>query len=478
MANKPTIYQRVRNYFVSTMGGPGSRNGADNNKPVDVKVPAEPPGDPTKNLRKYISPVQLARIVTDVAFLNEAISQLENAWYPQPVKMQQLFLTTVRNGHVSACMERRINLTKLKDFRLVDAAGTENPKAKKMLETAWFRNLLRYALEAKAYGYSLITLGSIVNDAFPDLSIIRRFNISPDRLNVTQFIYSISGANYLEEPYKDWHIWVPSPTDVGVSRCGYGYLHKVALYEIFCRNTLSQNSTAAELFGMPMRVGKTNKTDEVERATMEQSMANMGSAGYILMDLLDEMELLESKSLGQGYKIYGDLETRCEKKISKIILGHADAMDSTPGKLGAGEGGEDDSPAGAALKDTATNDMLDIVSLMNDVVLPKLINLGFTIFEGLVYEYSNNDELAEQRSKEDAANLVTSQIAVAVKQAGGDMDWDWYNERTGMKVSQTAPPPPPVIHAAPVSPDPAEDKPGTKQLPERVKNKLEKFYGK
>jgi len=476
MSNKPSIYQRIRNYLVPTMGGPGSRNGADNNKPVDVRVPAEPPGDPTKNLRKYISPVQLARIVTDVSTLNAGIDSAENAWYPQRVKLQQLFLTTIRNGHVSACMDRRLKLTALKDFIVRDPSGKENKEAKKALQAGWFRDFIRYALEAKAYGYSLVTLGDLVNNGFPDLTIIRRFNISPDRLNVTQFIYSISGANFLEEPYKDWHVWIPTPTDVGVSRCGYGYLYKVALYEIFCRNTLSQNSTAAELFGMPIRVGKTSKTDEGERATYEQALANMGSAGYILMDLVDELELVESKSLGTGYKIFESIETRCEKKISKIILGHADALDSTPGKLGGDQGGEE-SPAGAALRDTATVDMLDFADLCTNVLFPKLVNLGLTMFEGQIFEYPNNDELAEQRSKEDAANLATSQIAVAVKQAGGDMDWDWFNKRTGMKISATPPAAPtPIIH--PPAPKPDEDKPDKKEMPERVKNKLKKLYAR
>jgi hypothetical protein len=472
---KQNIFQRARNYLVPTMGGPG----VDGNKPpINVNVPAETPGDVTKNLRKYVSPVQLARIVTDVAFLNAAINLAENAWYPQRVKLQQLFLTTIRNGHVSACMDRRMNLTKLKDYRMVDAEGNENKEATKVIKSKWFRDLLRYALEAKPFGYSLITLGNLVADKFPDLSIIRRFNISPDRLNVTQFVYSISGAQFMEEPYKDWHIWVPTPTDVGISPCGYGYLYKVALYEIFCRNTLSQNSTAAELFGMPIRKGKTAKTDEVERATYEQALANMGSAGYILMDLTDELDLVESKGLGQGYKIYESLETRCEKKISKIILGHADALDSTAGKLGGEQGGEE-SPAAQAMRDTATNDMADIVDLCNDTVFPKLINLGMTIFEGLTFEFGNNDELADQRNKEDDANQKTATIFQAIKQAGGDPDWKYFTDRTGIPVEATPPPPPPPMFHAGLPGVKPEAKPGSgKELDDKVKNKLEKLYGK
>lgn len=461
--------KKVRNYL-PTMGGPGKV--PPTNTPPAVDVPPEK-GDPTKNLRKYVSPVQLARIVTDVKSLNESITEAENAWYPQRIRLQQQFLTTIRNGHVSACMDRRINLTKLKDFRLVDEAGEEDEVATKVLKSAWFRSLMHFSLEAKAFGYSLITLGNLEDSKFPNLSIIRRFNISPDRLNVTQYIYSISGAKFMEPPYVDWHIWVPTPTDVGVSLCGYGYLYKVALYEIFCRNTLSQNSTAAELYGMPIRVGSTAKTEEAERAEYENALANMGAAGYILKDLSDELELVESKAMGTGYKIYESLETRCEKKISKIILGHADALDSTPGKLGSGQDGEDSSPVGAALRDTATNDMTDFVFLMNDVILPKLINLGFSEFIGRTFEFSNNDELVEQRVKEDTANQVTAEIYQLIKQAGGDPDWKYFTDRTGIPVEPTPPPAPTVIHQAP-----AIAKSGEKPLEDKVKNKLARLYGR
>lgn len=451
-----------------------SRNGAADNRPPAVEIPAEPSGDPTKNLRKYVSPVQLPRIVTDVSFLNEAIDGAENAWYPQRIKLQQLFLTTIRNGHVSACMDRRLKLTALKDFQILDDSGKEDEDCKKALQSGWFRDFQRYAIEAKGFGYSLVTLGDLINNGFPDLTIIRRFNISPDRLNVTQFVYSISGAKFLEAPYKDWHVWVPTPTDVGISRVGYGYLYKVALYEIFCRNTLSQNSTAAELFGMPIRVGKTSKTDETERAAYEQALANMGSAGYILMDLVDELEMVESKSLGTGYKIYESIESRCEKKISKIILGHADALDSTPGKLGGSQDGEDQSPAGAALRDTATVDMTDFADLCTNVLFPKLANLGLTIFERKKFVYPNNDELAEQRKKEDDANTLTATIFKTIKDAGGVPDWKYFSERTGIPVEKAPDPvPAPIVHPGLLPP-----KPGALPLPEKVKNKLEKLYGK
>jgi phage gp29-like protein len=244
----------------------------------------------------------------------------------------------------------------------------------------------------------------------------------------------------MEEPFCDWHVWVPTNSDTGASDCGYGLLYNVAQYEILGRNLLGNNSDAAELYGMPVRVGKTQKTSEAERGELFRALLDMGSSGAILLDAMDDLELLESKGNGQGFKIYADLEHRLESKISKLILGHADALDSTPGKLGATQGEE--SPAQAALTDKQTADGAFLQDVINGTLIPKLINLGFNISEGQKFTFSNNQELTEKRKKEDANNLQTATLAYTMKQAGLEMDPAYFQQRTGIPTKHSPLPSP------------------------------------
>lgn len=420
------------------------------NKPVGKEV--------VRDLRNYISKVQLQRLRHDVQMWRDAISEAEQAYYPHRIKMQRMFIDTILNGHTLACINRRKDLTTLREFCFKNAVNEENEDIKKQLNKPWFNKIIEYILEAKFFGYTLIEMGDLVADDFPNLSIIRRFNISPDRLNVTSMIYSLSGINFLEEPYCDFHIWVPTSTDVGVSPVGYGLLYNVAVYEIICRNLLGNNADAAEIYGMPQRKGRTQKTEEAERAEFAQSLQNMGSAGWILLDAQDEVDLIESKGNGQGFKIYPDLEKRLEAKISKIVLGHSDALDSTPGKLGAGQGG-DESPAAQALRDKQTSDGSFVEDIINGVVIPKLINLGFNIDTDYPFTFDNNQEVVELRKNEDKNNQVTAEIAYTMKQAGLKMDAKYFTERTGIPATEdvVVPPSPPVFN-------------------KRVKNKLKALY--
>ena len=296
----------------------------------------------------------------------------------------------------------------------------------------------------------------MVDSKFPNIQPIRRWNVSPDRLNVAQFIYSLSGVNFLDEPYADWHLWVTTPGQLGVSQVGYGLLYNVALYEIMCRNLIGNNADASEMYGMPIRVGTTTKTEEEERSTFEQALANMGSAGYIVKDQLDTIELVESSIAGQGFKIYGDFEKRLESKISKLILGHADAMDSVPGKLGGGQG--EISPAQQALDDIMQIDSMFVEEFVNNNLFPKLRNLGFDIPEGMKFRFANNVEKQLQRVNEDKNNLATANLALTMKNAGLEMDAQYFEERTGIPTQKVA-----VMPSIPFN---------------RIQNKLNKLYDK
>lgn len=411
----------IKNYFFPIAeNGPVVQGGNDWRTIKEVK----------KNLSGYITPVQLQRIRHDVQLWREAVQEAEQAWYPHRVRMQRMFLDTKLHAHVKACAARRKNLTMLKDFKLCNDSGIENEELTKLIKKKWFFDFLNYTLDAKFFGYTLVSLGDVVGDEYPELSIIRRHNISPDRLNVTSYVYSISGAQFLDEPYKDWHIWIPTETEIGISKVGYGLYYEVALYEIICRNVLGFNADAAELYGMPMRVGTTSKTEEDERAAFAQSLAAMGNAGWILKDVMDEVELVESKGNGQGFKIYESLEQRCEKKISKIILGHADALDSVPGKLGGGSGEE--SPVHQALEDIATVDCRFVEHIVNGELLPRMRMHGFSIPEDVHFEFKNDAEREETRRREDESNKMTADIAQVMKNAGLKMDAKYFEERTGI----------------------------------------------
>jgi len=365
----------------------------------------------------------------------EAVGEAELAWFPQRVRMQRLYIDTVLNGHVFALMERRKDLTLLRDFTLTASNGAESEAWTQYFRNQqWFQLFLEYALDALFFGYSLVALGDIKDSAFTNIQPVRRWNVSPDRENVTSLVYSLTGTPFLEEPYADWHIWVKTPSQNGTANCGYGLFYNIALYEIFLRNTLGFNADFVELYAMPYRVGKTTKTTEAERAELFEAIKNMGSAGFALIDPTDDISFLETRLGGNGYQAYDNLEARCQKVISKIILGHADAADSVPGQLGNG-GDRQNNPVVMAMMDKQTKDGRFIETLVNTQLLPKMRALGFTIPGNITFNFKNDGEKQALREREDASNKLTADIFQTITSAGGQPDWQYFTARTGIPVN-------------------------------------------
>lgn len=418
-----------------------------------------------RNLANSITPVQLARLKQDIREHRECIGEAELAWYPHRVRMQRMFIDTILNGHVFSVMERRKELTLLRGYELVKKQGDKWVPSKDLEEEfesyTWFNDFMEYALDAIFFGYSLVSLGDVVGSELKDIDLIRRWNISPDREIVTNMIYSLDGQRWDTEETKPWHIYIKTKSENGVSKCGYGLFYKIALYEIFLRNVLGYNGDFVELYSQPYRVGKTTKTTESERAELEAAVKNMGSAGYAIIDPFDEIEFLETALGGTGWQGYDNLEKRCQQTVSKIVLGHADAMDSIPGKLGGGTG--EKSPVMEALEDKQTKDGRFITPIVNRELIPRLRELGVTkLPEGYMWRLKNDDEESEQRRRENENNAATATIAKTMKESGLQMSPEYFTERTGIPAEKIEEPKP---------------EPAGKPNPARLKNKMDDLYG-
>jgi len=360
-----------------------------------------------------------------VAMWRDAIIQAENRYLPYRTSMITLYQDTILNSQVIACTERRKDLTMLREFEFVKPSGVADKNTYELMNKPWFKKFISYALDSLFYGYTLINLGSIINNEFPNLQITRREYVSPDWNMVLDYPSTPAGVDFTEPKYNNWNILVITNNPAGVSPTGYGLLYPVALIEIYLRNILGLNADYVELFTQPFRVAKTDKTTEEERDFLQEAIENFGSNGWVLMDKEDEIEFLETGTNSSSFDAYATFEDRLEKKISKIILGHADALDSTPGKLGATDGMN--SPIAVALRDKKQADAVFIENIINNELIPRMNALGFNIKSK--FQFTNDEE------KQEEINYITD-IAVKMSQAGLQIDHEYFTEHTDIPIMQ------------------------------------------
>ena len=413
-------------------------------KPTDALVRSGGGSDnPKHNTNNLIFPSAPDRTAKDLEAWRDSLRQTENPFFPYRTQMQMLFNDTILNDHVRSCMLRRRNMTMLRDFEVQTADGKNIPKWTEYFHKPWFsQKVLQFILDARFYGYSLIALGDIKKGEFVNPSIVRRTHISPERLEVMPFLNNPTGYKFDEAPYKDWHLWVPTVSEDGVTSCGMGLLYPVARLEIFLRSNTSWNADFVQIFGMPILEMKTNKTEEAERKMALEAIQSLASNGCLVSDAMgDELVVHATASQGNGYKSYNDFDKRLIGGVSKLILGHEDAISSVPGKLGASQlvnsgsktnDGDAATPVAKAMRDIQTEDANFIEPVVTYALFEQMRNLGIRVPQGAKFVFLNDAEEREIQALEADKNQKIATLALTMAQGGLKMDEAYFEKMTGV----------------------------------------------
>ncbi len=330
------------------------------------------------NIRRVITwEQQIQRVRQDIQKWRTAVKQAESIYFPNRYLLYQTYKDVVLDAHLSGALQQRTLNAANSGWQIVDKNGEYNDEATKLLETDWFQKFLYYSMESKYWGHSLIQLGDLYEFKFNDIEIIPRQYVKPEFCVVTQHSAGTTGERYDIEPYTDWVISVGEKRDLGL-------LMKASPLVIWKKNTVGSWSEHAEIFGSPLRIGKTDSRDETTRANMQGMLENMGSASWGVFDKDDIVEVIEG-GRKDVQRIYGGLIDLMNKEISKLILGQTMTM----------EDGSSRSQAEVherVVKQVEQADKEFLCTTVNDKLFPVLLRHGFKLND-LRFEFIEKDQL-------------------------------------------------------------------------------------
>ncbi len=115
-----------------------------------------------------------------------------------------------------------------------------------------------------------------------------------------------------------------------------GGIARIAAWAFMCKGyTIKDWLAFAEVFGMPLRLGKygsTAKDDEI--AILKTAVANLGHDAAAVFPESMQVELIEAGNKGGSADFFERLANYLDNQISKGILGQTASSSGTPGKLG------------------------------------------------------------------------------------------------------------------------------------------------
>ena len=321
---------------------------------------------------------QLQRVRQDATKFNVALQSAESPMYPNRFLLTQTYQQIILDAQVQSGLLQRKSKVLSQAIVLKNAAGEVDEEKTKLFKAKWFYDFQNLAMDSYFWGFSLIQFGPVINDSFETVELIPRIYVVPEKSLVRNNTATVTdGIIFTDSPYNNWCIGVGGKTNLGIGMY-------VAPYVIWKKNALASWAEFAEIFGSPIRIGKTDVRDEVTRKNMENMLRNMATAAWAVLDLNDNIELMQA-SRTDAYQVFDKMVERCNSEITKLILGQTGTTDE---KAYAGSANVQANVADMIAK----QDILEMEYIINNQLLPMMNRLGFGL-DGYKAEYDNTETL-------------------------------------------------------------------------------------
>lgn len=269
---------------------------------------------------------QQVREREDVGKWRRALLLAESVTTPDRTALIKIYKDVDLDGHITGIIGAIKNKIKAKPFMIVDPQGKEDEAKTELFEKEWFFKFIDFMIEAPFWGYSLVELGDIKDDGFPEIQLIPREYVVPELEIVKKDLFIGRSSkdtqdvfHYNESPLKDWFIFIGEKKNMGL-------FNKATPHALSKKNLFTEMWEYGELFGMPIRKGHTDITDPLRRKNMEDMVKNMGSAAWGVFDTDDNIDFIEA-TRGDATKVFIQPIKLSNEEISKCFTGQLAVFD-------------------------------------------------------------------------------------------------------------------------------------------------------
>ncbi len=279
------------------------------------------------------------------------------------------------------------------DLKLTDAV-------RDMIRKPGFRGLLKDQLDALGKGYAVAEIiwdksGGIWTPsryAYRDPRFFQFDRVSRSELRLRDEMGGVDGLPL--EPYK----FIVHTPKIKSGLPIRGGLARVAAWAFMCKGyTVKDWLAFAEVFGMPMRLGKYRAgATQGDINVLKTAVANLGSDAAAVFPESMQIELVEAAKGSGANSFFKILAEYLDDQVSKGILGQTASSSGTPGKLG------NDTLQSDVRDDIRDDDAEQLEDTLNRDLVRALIDLNY----GPQKNYPTIQLRASQ--PEDITALVTS----------------------------------------------------------------------
>lgn len=362
------------------------------------------------DVQQKIIRTQLVRSRATISKWTKAVSAAEDIERPDRTELIRIYQEIDRDAHLKSLITQRVNAVISTPFYLY-RSGSDEPDMDQTdkFNADWFTSFMELALDSVFYGHSLIQFGEIVNDRFKGVELVPREYVVPEFGKVRKRIGVEPTIDFTAPPFDRWAIGVGDPRDLGI-------LNNAVPLLVYKKDVLAAWSEYADLFGAPIRIGRTDVMNEVKKTNMDEMLANMGSMAYGTFDTNDELELVESNNR-DAFNVFREMVNTANAELSKLIVGQTGTTDEKS-FVGSAEVHE------RVFNTYSAADKRMIQNVVNNQLLPLMVKHGM-IPDGLEFAFDYTEKLTLDQKREVIATLSNFY----------EFDPEWITEQFGVPIT-------------------------------------------
>jgi phage gp29-like protein len=348
------------------------------------------------------------RSIKDIDQWRRAIQMAEHPTTPNRQPLQDLYVDLRTDGHLISQMGLRTDSVLNTSFHILNQSTSEiDPELTKWINSKWVYDILKICMDTLYYGHSLIEIDELINNRLK-FQIVPRRNVVPplhriwlDYTKPNHFI------DYTDEVYSPWMIEIGEREDLGL-------LNNVIPQLIWKRNMQQSWAEFGERFGIPMVTATTTRNTAEAIAEIEEMLQSLGEAAYGVFPEGTQIDFKEA-SRTDAYMVFSKKIELCNSEISKLLVGGTMISDNGSSKS------QSETHAENLNKKISVSDRREITFFFNDVLFPKLRELGLFIDPMFEFTFDNTQEISIEEHWKITNDLMQNPSV--------EVDYKWVSKR-------------------------------------------------
>tara|TARA_R110000796_G_scaffold74629_11_gene167837 strand:- start:1956 stop:3500 length:1545 start_codon:yes stop_codon:yes gene_type:complete len=329
-------------------------------------------------VQSRIVKLTLSRITASISRWQSARRTSESLTTPNNTELIRVFKDIEIDAHLWALMQTIRLKVMANSFALYTSKGELDEDATYKFAKKWFRGVMKETVDAEFYGFSVVQLGDIVNGCFVSSELVPREYVIQQKGGIKSTLSNTKNLILFDSgTYRNWLLPIGTKDNLGL-------LDKAAPLVIKKKEVISAWSEAAEVFGMPIRIGKTNLQNKESRENMEDMLENMGEAAWGVFDTEDDIELKEA-SKSDFSDMYDKFIGRANSELSKLFLSQTGTTDEKT-HVGSANVMEN------ILKDVIEAYIIMVEDVANELVIPICVRQGI-LAPGTYFQADNEQKI-------------------------------------------------------------------------------------